>query len=328
MHTITARNSSEGLRIAARRLLEDGRIIETRNGPAYTFDAPLMVMFTHPKECFVTDPVRDANPFFALAEAFWLLAGREDTAFLDKYVKTFGERYSDNGILLGSYGKRWRSHFGFDQLTAIVEKLRSDPNTRQAVLQMWEPRDLMIAANDRPCNTAVMFRIRNENLDILITNRSNDIWNGMLAYNPVQFSMLQRVVADQLGIPVGKYWVVSNDAHFYVSDAEVLARRGELTKSMYPPKAYIRIVENTLSWEKELQQVMSHIDKLHDSGPFEIPQMKNSFLSDVVFRVCVGYYHYKQNHIDKALAVVDTVADASWREFCREWLKRRFKNGK
>lgn len=323
MHTIIVRNPAEGLRITAKKLLDKGNIIETRNGPAYTFDAPLCIQFSHPKECWVSDPIRDANPFFALAEAFWLLAGRDDTVFLDQYVKTFGERYSDQGILMGSYGKRWRSHFGFDQIKAIVEKLRADPGTRQAVLQMWEPQDLVIAANDRPCNTSIMFRIRRDCLDILVTNRSNDIWNGMFGYNPTQFSMLQRVVADQLGIPVGRYWVCSNDAHFYVSDAEELTRRGALTISTYPNTTYKKIVSNALVWDKELNELMIRLDELHNNGKTDIPDLRNGFLSEVVFKACAAYYFYRNKKYADAWQTADLIGDASWRQFCTEWLRRK-----
>jgi hypothetical protein len=328
MYGITARNPAEGLRIALRRLLELDTIIDTRNGRAYTYDEPILVNFTHPNECFVSDPVRDANPFFALAEAFWLLAGREDTVFLDNYVKTFGERYSDQGILMGSYGKRWRSHFGFDQIKAVIEKLRADPGTRQAVIQMWEPNDLTIKANDRPCNMSVVFRIRKGNLDLTIMNRSNDIVNGMMGYNPTQFNMLQRVVANHLGIPVGKYWVCSNDAHVYVSDLEMLNKRGELSKILYPSKKITRIVENTPAWESDLNTLMDCLDDLHKKNKTDEPVLKNRFLSEVVHRACVAYYFYKQKRWSEAWLVADLIIDLSWRQFCIDWLERRAKNGK
>lgn len=324
MQTLTARNPAEGLRVAISRLTDQGKIIDTRNGPAYTLEEPLLVNLTHPKECFVADPVRDANPFFALAEAFWLLAGRDDTRFLDQYVKTFGERYSDNGILLGSYGKRWRSHFGFDQIPALIQRLRADPNTRQAVLQMWEPNDLTVQAKDRPCNTAIMFRIRNSALDMLIINRSNDIWNGMFGYNPVQFSILQRVIADHVGIPIGKYWVCSNDAHFYVSDAQELMKRGKLSKILYPDQTYKRIVSNLLTWEPELQDLMVKLDQLHDLGVTDIPVYKNGFLSEV-FKACLAYYYYRQKNYVEAWNAADLIGDKAWRTFCTDWLTRKTK---
>lgn len=326
MYGITARNPGEGLRIALRRLVELNNVIETRNGPAYTYDAPILINFTHPNECFVNDPVRDANPFFALAESFWLLAGRNDTEFLDKYVRTFGERYSDQGILMGSYGKRWRSHFGFDQIKAVIEKLRDDPGTRQAVIQMWEPNDLTIKANDRPCNMSVVFRIRKGNLDITIMNRSNDIVNGMMGYNPTQFNMLQRVIANHLGIPVGKYWVCSNDAHVYVSDLEKLNSRGELSKILYPSKKITRIVEHIPSWESDLNALMDSLDDLHKKSKTDEPVLKNRFLSEVVHRACVSYYFHKQKRWSEAWLVADLIIDLSWRQFCIEWLERRAKN--
>ena len=50
------------------------------------------------------------------------------------------EEYSDDGITLqGAYGFRWREHFGGDQLSVIIERLRNDNTDRRCVLQMWDP---------------------------------------------------------------------------------------------------------------------------------------------------------------------------------------------
>jgi thymidylate synthase len=108
-----------------------------------------------------------------------MLAGRDDAASLDHYVKDFGERFAEkDGTIHGAYGRRWRTVFGFDQITEVVRRLRTNPDDRQCVISMWDPtlahaaedvafgqEDFLggIDWKDRPCNTHVYLRVRSEN---------------------------------------------------------------------------------------------------------------------------------------------------------------------
>jgi thymidylate synthase len=74
-----------------------------------------------------------------------MLAGREDVAPLAYYAKNM-LNYSDDGHTLnGAYGYRWRhadtSVEPRDQLEIIVEHLQNKPESRRAVLTMWDVED-------------------------------------------------------------------------------------------------------------------------------------------------------------------------------------------
>lgn len=177
MRIIKARNVN-GLFNEGMHLLDEvGVRSDSRAGPVMVAPWPVMSVYEEPCERVLFEGKRDANPFFHLMEGLWMLAGRNDAAFLNRYVSNFGERFGEkDGTIHDAYGDRWRVAFGFDQLNAIVGKLRANPQDRQCVLTMWDPYEPhstigivegQIGENDflgdwrgRPCNTHVYFRVR------------------------------------------------------------------------------------------------------------------------------------------------------------------------
>ena len=138
---------------------------------------------------------RDINVFFLLAEAMWIACGRKDVAFLTLFNKQMAE-YSDNGkVFHAPYGYRLRhwgieseSEFadpsvenrGFDQVVNAIRILSKNPNTRQVVMEIWNPKfDLGQITKDLPCNDIVMLKIRDGKLITTIGNRSNDLHWGL-----------------------------------------------------------------------------------------------------------------------------------------------------
>src|SRR6516165_4315621 len=173
MHVIKASNVRDALIQAVQYLTTHGLIEETRAGEALVAQEPVCIHYENPKQHVLLNPVRDANPFFHLMEAMWMLAGRDDGAFLDYYIKDFSKRFGTNGRIMDGYGYRWRCRLGYDQLAEIIEQLQKDHTTRQAVLQMWY--DDLISRDSKPCNLVATFRIRKGKLDVTVFNRSNDL---------------------------------------------------------------------------------------------------------------------------------------------------------
>src|SRR6266478_1362063 len=95
---------------------------DSRNGPVLVSPEPVMTVYTRPTERVLSSPLRDANPFFHLMEALWMLAGRNDVAWPAQFAKQILQ-YSDDGVILwGGYGARWRRWFGYDQLTLLIKE--------------------------------------------------------------------------------------------------------------------------------------------------------------------------------------------------------------
>ncbi|MGL6095363.1 MAG: thymidylate synthase [Fimbriiglobus sp.] len=136
----------------------------TRNGRVLMIDEPVTVTYSHPRERVLFNASRDANPFFHMYEALWMLAGKNDVASVAYYAKQMKE-YSDDGKTLnGAYGYRWRQAktpcgwddstgpFDFvyhDQIDVLVNHLKADPNSRRAVLQMWNVEDDLLKVGSK-----------------------------------------------------------------------------------------------------------------------------------------------------------------------------------
>lgn len=158
-------------------------------------------------------PGRKLNPWLALSESLWLLAGRNDLAALTPYNKNICQFSDDGETLYGAYGDRIS-----DQLEDLIGRLLADPNDRRAVLQIWRKSDLTKDTKDPPCNDLVMFKVRENRLHMTVVCRSNDLHWGLYAVNLFQFGILQEYVACYLGADVGTQTHLSQSLHIYTDE--------------------------------------------------------------------------------------------------------------
>jgi thymidylate synthase len=158
---------------------------------------------------------RALNPFFAIAEAAWVIGGLNRLDTLNYYLKSYDD-FSDDGMTLnGAYGFRLRQHFGYDQLEVAIDELKNSSSSRRCVLSMYAPEDLKNGASkDIPCNTSVMLKIRNGALDLTVTNRSNDIHLGV-PYNLFVFQVLHCYLASKIGVEIGYQRHFTDSLHLY-----------------------------------------------------------------------------------------------------------------
>lgn len=227
-----ARNVNEALENGLWHLHLSGILQDSRNGRVLRAPGPVITETFHPRERVLFSALRDANPFFHLLESFWMLAGRNDTASLTGYVARMQDFSDDGTTLNGAYGYRWREHFGYDQLSEVISDLRLNPNSRRAVVAMWDggqqvhsggsyaiDSDLLKAARgskDVPCNTHLYFDVIDRKLNMTVCCRSNDAVWGAHGANAVHFSILQEYMALACGYQVGSMYQLSNNYHIYV----------------------------------------------------------------------------------------------------------------
>jgi thymidylate synthase len=171
---------------------------------------------------------------FALAEVTWIMAGRNDSAFLNYFNKGL-PNYAGNGPTYhGAYGYRLRKRFTIDQMERAYQALTKNPDSRQIVLQIWDATDDLPAADgvplaaDIPCNIVSILKVRGGALEWTQIMRSNDIFRG-LPYNLIQFTSMQEILAGWLNINVGSYNHVSDSLHIYERDLNAMASEPQLT---------------------------------------------------------------------------------------------------
>ena len=133
MHSIVARNINDGYAQGMAKLYESGVQETSRNGSVRALPYPVMISYDYPIERVLLDGVRDANPFFHVMEALWMLAGRHDVSFVSYFAKQMEEYAEPDGHMHAAYGFRWRNHFCVDgdeptdQLELLINHLWKFP---------------------------------------------------------------------------------------------------------------------------------------------------------------------------------------------------------
>lgn len=181
---------------------------------------------------FRIENIRDRIPFMAprkfsmtymIAELVWYLSGNDSTEWIANY-SSFWRNISDDGKTANSaYGARifkphdriaGNIHPVWTQWNYVLSELRSDPDSRRAVIHIRSPHDSILAAKDVPCTLALQFFIRDNKLHQVASMRSSDLILG-IAYDVPAFTTFQELLAVELGVECGHYTHVSNSLHIY-----------------------------------------------------------------------------------------------------------------
>jgi thymidylate synthase len=153
---------------------------------------------------------RGTVPGIGAVEACQLLAGVTIPDLVISVGPQFANYAEDNGLFHGAYGPRTAGQYDM-----IIDRLMQDPDTRQAVVTIWNPQlDLQERKRDYPCTILHQFRIRDNKLNMSVYMRSNDVWLGA-AYDFFQFTRVQIAMASVLGIEPGTYNHHVGSLHIY-----------------------------------------------------------------------------------------------------------------
>lgn len=355
LHVINARNVNDAFWHGC-DLLRNAPTENTRAGPARVFPAPVVTVLAQPTARVLLEPTRDANPFFHLFESLWMLAGRNDARWLDRFVKDFSSRFAEeDGTLHGAYGYRWRQHFGFDQLNEVVGILQKFPGDRRVVIQMWdctpdgsvlgEANDLSNDWKDVPCNTHIYPRIVDDALDFTVCCRSNDLVWGLCGANAVHMSMLMEYMAGRIGVRVGRMITLSNNLHAYVDvfDKQKPVMGNPYEKSVLSLEPIVEpmpIGENWAAWDEDLRLFMNWADDgiAMPVGEYpEPPDFVNSWFANTAYPMWMAHHFYRTRvtmmypegrrveNMEPALECAREILASDWRRACVEWLERRRK---
>lgn len=337
MFVVKARNAHQMLPELMYQMRLRGIRRQSRNGPVLRISGPTCLEYERPTERVVFWPERDANPFFHLLESMWMLAGRNDVAYVSSIVSSMAQ-FSDNGREFhGAYGHRWRNHFHIDQVLTIALALKANPDCRRQVLAMWDcPEDLGVNSKDIPCNTHAYFsRDEEGRLDMMVCNRSNDAVWGAVGANCVHFTMLQEFMAGVIGCEVGKYWQVSNNMHLYLDRHEALMNQlaDHAVGSEGLDDAYVcgRVTPTPLlpsgGWERFYRDMPFFLDEgmtLGVTDPFVRKTLVPVTLAIMVMKD--ERVRRPQKYESARLHLAALPEDSDWRVACEQWVGRRQAN--
>lgn len=196
------------------KILKEGSYVVTRGNEQIEILSQLL-QIEKPHERVIVVPHRNNNIFALIAETMWVLGGRDDLAYLSHYLPRAIDFSDDGTTWRAAYGPRLRNWNGVDQFKEIARMLREDPNTKRAVMVIFNPQKDYVETKDVPCNNWLHFMVRDGQLHLNVTVRANDAVWGFGGINSFEWSILHEMMAFWTGNQIGHLsWFVGT-VHVY-----------------------------------------------------------------------------------------------------------------
>jgi thymidylate synthase len=157
-------------------------------------------------------------------ELLWFLRGDTNVRFLREHGVTIWDEWADERGELGPvYGKQWRSWSAadgrqIDQISTVVQQLRSDPDSRRMIVSAWNVGELEQMAL-APCHLLFQFYVAAGRLSCQVYQRSADIFLGV-PFNIASYALLTCMFAQQCELAVGEFIWTGGDCHLYLNHLE------------------------------------------------------------------------------------------------------------
>ena len=185
----------------------------------------------------------------------WIWSGNSSRDFLDRYDLPYPE-----GVCGPIYGAQWR-HFdgeyfpttgssigGVDQIKAVIESIRTAPESRRHLITSFNPsvlKDVVLA----PCHVLAQFyasapqRDGKRRLSCHVYQRSCDVGLG-LPFNVASYALLTYLIAASTDCIPGELVMSLGDAHVYRNHID--AMRDMLTRTPHAPPT-IRLADRIVN---------------------------------------------------------------------------------
>ena len=240
-------------------LLADGKAASPR-GQSTREQLAIGFELTDPRARRIWNPTRRWSGALAAGEFAWHVSGSDEISPIAHYAPRW-RNFSDDGVRIrGScYGHRiFHADGGREsQWSRLVATLRSDCQSRRAVLNVQQPYEetLSIASKDVPCVTSCQFLVRDDRVEAIVNMRSNDVIWG-LPYDVFLFTMLQEMLAVEIGANLGSYRHFAGSMHLYERHAgwadRIVADQSADPLPM-PPMPSLEGLDRFLEVEREIR---------------------------------------------------------------------------
>ena len=167
-------------------------------------------------------------------ELLWFLKGDTNIAYLQENgVKIWDAWADENGNLGPVYGHQWRNWNSeeIDQISELIETLKTNPNSRRMLISAWNPSvlpDTTVSFSENvangkaalpPCHAFFQFYVSEGKLSCQLYQRSADIFLGV-PFNIASYALFTMMVAQVCGFEAGEFIHTFGDAHIYNNHIE------------------------------------------------------------------------------------------------------------
>jgi thymidylate synthase len=156
-----------------------------------------------------------------IVELLWFLRGETNVRWLQERGVSIWDEWADaQGELGPVYGKQWRSWAApdgrvIDQIAAVIEGLKTNPESRRHIVSAWNPADIDDMALP-PCHCLFQFFVADGKLSCQLYQRSADAFLGV-PFNIASYALLTMMMAQVVGLQPGEFVHTLGDAHLYLN---------------------------------------------------------------------------------------------------------------
>lgn len=291
------------------------------------------ISIEEPQQKWIYNRIPPISIAYALAELVWIINGEEKSDIINMWNPSL-EKYAGRGdIYHGAYGKRIRSHFGFDQIEKAYEALQSIPESRQVVIQIYDTKvDFPIEKGipqyeDIPCNICSLLKVRNGKLEWSQIMRSNDVLLGM-PYNFIQFTGLQEILAGWLEIDLGSYNHYSDSLHLYARDVDKIGI-GQEAEIRNNDSLSLRRDESERLFQEIFHRMKGLcLKNITEKEIHSLAKIDSGYIAyDNIMIIIGAYISQKNKYNDLTKNLIETCTNNSYVAMWERWVSRTFEKG-
>lgn len=162
-------------------------------------------------------------------ELLWFIKGDTNIKYLqENCVKIWDAWADEKGDLGPIYGHQWRNwnSEGIDQLTQVIETLKTNPDSRRMLISAWNPSvlpDTSVSFSENvangkaalpPCHAFFQFYVADGKLSCQLYQRSADVFLGV-PFNIASYALLTMMIAQVTNLQYGEFIHTFGDVHIY-----------------------------------------------------------------------------------------------------------------
>jgi thymidylate synthase len=231
---------------ALRHILDHGTPSEDRTGTG-TLSVFGMQMRYDLADGFPLVTTKRVHLKSIIHELLWFLSGDTNVRYLqDNGVSIWNEWADDAGDLGPVYGRQWRDFGGVDQITALEQMIRLNPDSRRMIVSAWNPADVPDMALP-PCHTLWQVRVMAGKLHLQLYQRSADMFLGV-PFNIASYALLLQMLAHVAGLEAGTFVHTLGDAHIYSNHMEQVQTQLARDPRPLPQMVLLRRPESVLDF--------------------------------------------------------------------------------
>lgn len=155
----------------------------------------------------------------SIGEILWIYQDESNDLNLlrNKYnVNWWDEWDIGDGTIGCVYGETVRRH---QLVKNLLNGLKNNPDGRRHIMSLWQDEDFSYKHGLKPCAFLTQWNVRHGNngidyLDMCLTQRSSDFLTAG-CINQVQYVILQKLIAQHLGLKAGRFTWFYNNIQIY-----------------------------------------------------------------------------------------------------------------